>query len=107
VDEANHLLMAARMAPLTSFVGRTQEVTEVVQLILTQRLVTLTGTGGVGKTRLALEVGKALCAPKGLSSKFPDGVWFIELAAFAEVELSAMLVAQAIARLFNRPEATA
>ncbi|MFN8490771.1 MAG: tetratricopeptide repeat protein [Caldilineaceae bacterium] len=98
--------------PLTSFVGRIPEVTEVAQLLATHRLVTLTGAGGVGKTRLALEIGKALLdvrAQERVSSgrerlKFPDGVWFIELAAFTEGELSATLVAQAIARLFNRPE---
>jgi len=104
-------------APLTSFVGRTQELTEVAQLVATNRLVTLTGAGGVGKTRLALEVGKRMLALSALThGEFLDGVWFVELAALTgpvrpslrrssgNPEMSAMLVAQAIARLFNRPE---
>ena len=43
-------------APATSFIGRTQELAEVAQSIMTHRLVTLTGAGGIGKTRIALEV---------------------------------------------------
>jgi predicted ATPase len=58
----------------TSFVGRTSEVKEVVELVRAHRLVTLTGVGGVGKTRLALQVAAEL------TGEFPDGVWFIELA---------------------------
>src|SRR5438445_11572334 len=61
-------------AQLTSFVGRESECAEVVRLLGSEpavaRLVTLTGTGGVGKTRLALEVAAMLA--HGL---FPDGVW--------------------------------
>ncbi|WP_405765323.1 ATP-binding protein [Streptomyces sp. NBC_01538] len=61
-------------APLTSFVGRQREVAEIRRLLRTARLVTLTGTGGVGKTRLALRVGE-------LSREaFPDGVWVVDLA---------------------------
>ncbi len=59
--------------PLTSLVGREKERSEVVSLINTHRLVTLTGSGGVGKTRLALEIGQEL------SNTFPDGVWFVDL----------------------------
>jgi predicted ATPase/tetratricopeptide (TPR) repeat protein len=58
----------------TSLVGRTREVKEVVELVRAHRLVTLTGVGGVGKTRLALQVAAEL------TGEFPDGVWFIELA---------------------------
>jgi len=62
----------------TSFVGRESEVTEVQAVLRTHRLVTLTGVGGVGKTRLATEVGARL------ADEFPDGVWFFELAAVAD-----------------------
>src|SRR5690606_35110329 len=61
-------------APLTDLIGRSEAVAEVRGLLDGGRLVTLTGPGGVGKTRLALEVGRAA------AGAFPDGVWFVELA---------------------------
>ena len=63
---------------LTSFIGRDSEVAEVLAALRTHRLVTLTGVGGVGKTRLALEVAARL------ADEFPDGVWLFELAAVAD-----------------------
>jgi predicted ATPase/class 3 adenylate cyclase len=62
----------------TSFVGREAEVAEVTAAMRSHRLVTLSGVGGVGKTRLAIEVAA------GLADEFPDGVWFFELAAVAD-----------------------
>jgi class 3 adenylate cyclase len=59
--------------PPTSFVGRAAELAEVVSLLQAHRLVTLTGVGGAGKTRLALEVAGVL------ADQFPDGVWMVEL----------------------------
>ena len=59
---------------LTSFIGREKEQAEIVRLIARNRLVTLTGSGGVGKTRLSLQVAAEVL------HRFPDGVWFIELA---------------------------
>ncbi len=60
--------------PPTSVVGREREIAEVGRLLGAARLVTLAGTGGAGKTRLALQVaGETLDA-------FPDGVWFVGLA---------------------------
>jgi predicted ATPase/class 3 adenylate cyclase len=62
----------------TSLIGRESEVAEIRDAIKAHRLVTLTGVGGVGKTRLALEVASRL------ADEFPDGVWFFELAAVTD-----------------------
>jgi predicted ATPase/class 3 adenylate cyclase len=62
----------------TRFIGRETEVVEVEAALRAHRLVTLTGVGGVGKTRLATEVAARL------GDEFPDGVWFFELAAVAD-----------------------
>lgn len=61
-------------APTTSFIGRESEFVEVQAAMRTHRLVTLTGMGGVGKTRLALELATRM------EADFQDGVWFLELA---------------------------
>ncbi|MCX4669397.1 winged helix-turn-helix domain-containing protein [Streptomyces sp. NBC_01381] len=61
-------------APVTALIGRSKAVARVRQLLSTTRLVTLTGPGGVGKTRLALE------AAAGFTEDFTDGVWLAELA---------------------------
>src|SRR5271166_4165051 len=65
-------------AATTSFIGRESEVAELQTVMKAHRLVTLTGVGGVGKTRLALEVAARL------ADEFPDGVWFFELAAVTD-----------------------
>jgi len=62
----------------SSFIGRECELDEVQTAVKTHRLVTLTGVGGVGKTRLALEVASRL------AGEFPDGVWVFELAAVTD-----------------------
>src|SRR5271155_5228568 len=64
-------------AATTSFIGRESEVAELQAAVKAHRLVTLTGVGGVGKTRLAVEVAARL------ADEYPDGVWFFELAAVA------------------------
>jgi predicted ATPase/DNA-binding SARP family transcriptional activator len=61
-------------AQLTSFIGRDSDLTRVGKLLDEARLVTLTGPGGAGKTRLSLESGARL------AERMPDGVWFVELA---------------------------
>jgi predicted ATPase/class 3 adenylate cyclase len=66
---------------LTSFVGREPELAEVGRLLAATRLLTLTGTGGTGKTRLALQVAA------GELDAFPDGVWVAELAPLADPAL--------------------
>jgi predicted ATPase/DNA-binding XRE family transcriptional regulator len=62
---------------LTSFIGREDEQREVVNLLKQNRLVTLAGAGGMGKTRLAIQVGQQLL------QDYPDGVWFIPLDSFS------------------------
>ncbi len=64
--------------PTTSFIGRDAELAEVQEALKAHRLVTLTGVGGVGKTRLATEVAARL------ADEFPDGVWLFELAAITD-----------------------
>jgi non-specific serine/threonine protein kinase len=77
-------------AEVTSFVGRRHEVTGVRRLLSASRLVTLTGAGGVGKTRLARRVGGEM------RRAFPDGVWFVELAELRDPDLVAVTVAGAL-----------
>lgn len=72
---------------LTSFIGREREIAAVKHALASCRLLTLTGTGGVGKTRLALEVGA------GLRDSYADGVWQVELAALENSDLVAETVA--------------
>ncbi|OBA96666.1 cyclase [Mycobacteriaceae bacterium 1482268.1] len=62
----------------TSFIGRDAEIPEIREALRTHRLVTLTGVGGVGKTRLALEVATRV------ADEYPDGVWLFELAAVGD-----------------------
>ncbi len=74
----------------TSFVGRVDEVKELAALVTTERIVTLTGAGGVGKSRLALQVA-AEVAPD-----FADGTWFVSLAALDEGALVAATILDAL-----------
>lgn len=75
---------------VTSFVGRGHEVAELKRLVGTTRLLTLTGAGGVGKTRLALQ------AAFELLDEFADGVWLIELASLADPALVTQTAATAL-----------
>src|SRR5215213_3281262 len=86
LDGSGTNLPAAR----TSFVGRVAEVRELVELVRTCRLVTVTGAGGSGKTRLAIEVGRAVL------SDFPDGVWFVDLSSITDGDLVVGAVANAL-----------
>jgi predicted ATPase/DNA-binding winged helix-turn-helix (wHTH) protein len=75
---------------LTSFVGRKQEIAQLGELVTANRLVTLIGAGGAGKTRLAIQVASRL------TDAFPDGVWLVELAALSDPHLVPQAVAQAL-----------
>jgi predicted ATPase/class 3 adenylate cyclase/DNA-binding CsgD family transcriptional regulator len=74
--------------PPTSFIGRHREKAEVGELLASNRLVTLTGAGGVGKTRTAVEVAT------DITSVFPDGVWWVDLASLTDPRLVALAVAR-------------
>ena len=76
--------------PLTSLIGRERELVDVDRLIDRARLLTLTGAGGSGKTRLALE------AARRARPAYPDGVWFVDLAAVGESLLVADAVSEAL-----------
>src|SRR5207248_4755591 len=75
---------------LTSFVGREKELAAIKALLCRSRLLTLTGSGGCGKTRLALQVGADLL------EQYPDGVWLVELAPLSDPDLVPQAVASAL-----------
>ena len=85
-DGAKHNLPA----PMNSFVGREREMVEVKRTLAMTRLLTLTGAGGTGKTRLALEVA---C---DLVGSYPHGVWLVELASLSEPGLVVQEVANVL-----------
>jgi predicted ATPase len=77
-------------APRSSFIGRERELREIKRDLAMTRLLTLTGAGGCGKTRLALEVARDFVGA------YSDGVWFVELAPLSEGALVAQAVAAAL-----------
>jgi predicted ATPase/class 3 adenylate cyclase/DNA-binding CsgD family transcriptional regulator len=79
---------------LTSFIGRDTAMREIRRVLEANRLVTLTGAGGVGKTRLAVQVAS------GLMSGFADGIWFVDLAPVTDAEA----VPVAVARVLGLPD---
>jgi predicted ATPase/class 3 adenylate cyclase len=72
---------------LTSFIGREHELSEIKQLLTTTHLLTLTGPGGTGKTRLSLQLAAEVL------EEYPNGVWLIELAPLADPTLVTQTVA--------------
>jgi non-specific serine/threonine protein kinase len=76
--------------PLTSFIGRERELEKIAGLLAASRLVTLTGPGGVGKTRLAVEAANAAL------KQFPDGVFWVGLASVSDEKLISHEIAQAL-----------
>jgi predicted ATPase/DNA-binding winged helix-turn-helix (wHTH) protein len=80
--------------PLTSFIGREDQLAEIGALLGSARLLTLTGSGGCGKTRLAMQLAT------DLTDTYADGIWLVELAALADPAL----VPQAVAHVFGLKE---
>ncbi|MBV8164767.1 MAG: tetratricopeptide repeat protein [Candidatus Eremiobacteraeota bacterium] len=74
----------------TSFEGRGHDLEEVKKLLGERRVLTLTGSGGIGKTRLAVQVGAELL------DQFPDGVWFADISPITDPELVSSVVASAL-----------
>ncbi|MGD9739092.1 MAG: adenylate/guanylate cyclase domain-containing protein, partial [Bauldia sp.] len=81
--------------PLTSFVGRDQELREVAELLRMSRLLTLSGPGGTGKTRLSLQLAAEAAAD------FPAGVWFVALEPIRDPALVASTIAHTLGLTLN------
>jgi predicted ATPase/serine/threonine protein kinase len=77
-------------AQLSSFIGREAEITEIKQLLAETRILTLTGAGGCGKSRLALQVASDLLA------EYADGIWLMELAPVSDPDMVTQLAAKAL-----------
>jgi non-specific serine/threonine protein kinase len=90
-NPSSHKPITNLPASLTTFIGREKEQAEVIELITKHRLVTLTGSGGIGKTRLSLRVGEQVL------ENYADGVWLLELASLSDPAL----VPQTAAILFG------
>lgn len=99
VDRSQRLYTFSLPTQLTSFVGREREISEVRRLIVSARLVTLTGAGGCGKTRLALRVASEVL------DDYADGVCWVELAPLTDSTLVPQAVAKALGlyELPNQP----
>jgi hypothetical protein len=82
---------------LSSFVGRARELVEVRRLLSAARVVTLTGPGGIGKSRLALR------AAHRLARYFPHGVWLVELAGLDDPDLLPYALARSMS-VYERPD---
>lgn len=98
-DEAagGRLLAGSLPTQLTSFIGRSADLVELQRLLKEERLITLTGPGGVGKTRLAVKLAASL--------PWPDGAWFVDLAGMVDGDLVWDAIAQGL-RVAERPRQT-
>jgi predicted ATPase/transcriptional regulator with XRE-family HTH domain len=76
--------------PITTFIARAGEITRVTEVVRKSRLLTITGSGGCGKTRLALEVAR------GLVGSFTDGVWLVDLAPLTDAALVSQTIATVV-----------
>ncbi|BCI80105.1 transcriptional regulator [Mycolicibacterium sp. TY66] len=77
-------------AQLTSFIGRSAQLAQLQESLTEHRLVTLTGAGGAGKTRMAVEISSQL------TEKFPDGVWYVDLAPITDPAVVAVAAAHSM-----------
>ncbi len=98
---AREALLTNVPVPLTSFIGRQSELAEIKQLLATTRLLTLTGAGGCGKTRLAIQVATDLAGRDVPAERlYKNGVWWVELASLSD----AALVPTSVATVFGLRE---
>lgn len=86
----NKIFFGNLPASFSSFVGREREIREIQELLLSNRLVTLTGPGGCGKTRLSIKIAQEL------SGEFEHGVWLVELASISDPTLVPQIIAAAL-----------
>lgn len=86
--------------PLTAFIGRSDQIDQLAQHLQRTRLLTLTGVGGVGKTRLAIALATLT------RERFSDGVWFIDLAPLTQPDLLAQTILSVL-KLPDQPDQTA
>src|SRR5262245_12765711 len=82
---------------LTSLIGRESDLAEIKAQLSDHRLVTLTGSGGVGKTRLSIEAGR------GLLDRYPDGVWLAELAPLNDPQLVTSIIGDVLGVSLSAP----
>jgi predicted ATPase/class 3 adenylate cyclase/DNA-binding NarL/FixJ family response regulator len=87
---ANNVVRSHLPAQLTSFVGRSAQISDVQQILTDNRLVTLAGAGGVGKTRLAIQVAAQAAI------EFGDGVWYVDLAPITDPTVVPVVVARTL-----------
>ena len=97
------ITMQALPLPISSFIGRENEISAVIARLKSARLLTLVGAGGSGKTRLALQIVRQLIEASGLAQNensghkdFSDGIWWIELANIQEGEFVPETIANAL-----------
>jgi predicted ATPase/DNA-binding winged helix-turn-helix (wHTH) protein len=101
VQEAPNRPRSNLPPPGLPLIAREAELERPLRLLAVHRQVTLTGTGGIGKTRLGLEVARRLLP------EFPEGVWFVELASLADAGLVPQAVAEALGQHLSGREITA
>src|SRR6266700_4215360 len=82
---------------LTSLIGRGADLADIEARLGSHRLVTLTGSGGVGKTRLAIEAGRSLL------DRYPDGVWLAELAPLNDSQLVTSIIGEVLGVSLSAP----
>ena len=88
---------ANNLPQLTSLIGREADLADITARLGSHRLVTLTGSGGVGKTRLAIEVGRSLL------DRYPDGVWLAELAPLNDSQLVTSIIGEVLGVSLSAP----
>ncbi|MBI5033753.1 MAG: tetratricopeptide repeat protein [Chloroflexi bacterium] len=89
-SKSHEALLTNLPNPLTTFIGRKKEQQELTELLRNMRLLTITGSGGCGKTRLAIQVANRSVA------SFPDGVWWVDLAPLSDPAYVTQVVAQSL-----------